>query len=464
MSTSPAASRPSPTSAPARGPRRSLGDLLRLEVAGGLTLLVAATLALVLANSPLADDYTSLRDTYLGVELPGSWTLRMTVGHWASDALLAVFFFVAGTELKRELVTGELRNPAKAALPIMAAVGGMVVPALVYLVVATAGGGGSEGWAVPMATDIAFALGVLAVVGRGLPTALRTFLLTLAIVDDLIAIMVIAVFFASGLNFVALGLAVAGLVLFWYLHRSGVRGWWVYVPLGVVVWALVLNSGVHATIAGVALGMLLRATPREGEEHTPAERVADLLQPWSAGLAVPLFALFAAGVPVSAATLTGLADRPEALGVATGLVVGKFVGILGASFLMVTFTKARLSASLRWADLAGAALLAGIGFTVSLLIADLAFTDRELAEQAKAAVLLASLTAGVLATVVLRLRAAARRRAEDDGGAESGARPADAAPGSGGGRAPANNTPGSAADGQAADGSGGRAPEERPAD
>lgn len=396
--------------------RRSIAEFLRLEVAGGLMLLIAASLALFLVNSPLSESYESIRHEYLGFDLPGSWTLKMSVEHWAADGLLAVFFFIAGIELKRELVLGELRNPAAAALPIGAAVGGMAVPAIVYVTLVGSRGGDLSGWAVPMATDIAFALGVLAVVGRRLPSALRTFLLTLAIVDDLIAIIIIAVFFASALNFVALAGALAGLGLFYALHRRGVRGWYVYVPLALVIWALMYNSGVHATIAGVAIGMLLRTTPEGDEKDSPAEHIAHVVHPWSAGLAVPIFALFAAGVAVSADTLGDMAREPEALGIAAGLVLGKIIGIFGASFLMVTFTRAKLNPQLGWPDILGVSILAGIGFTVSLLIADLAFTDPELTEHAKAAVLLGSLTAGVCAAVVLLLRG----RAHDADGTGDG--------------------------------------------
>jgi NhaA family Na+:H+ antiporter len=403
--------------------KRSIAEFLRLEVSGGLMLLIAASLALFLVNSPFSDGYESLREHYLGFELPGDWTMKMSVEHWAADGLLAVFFFVVGIELKRELVMGELRNPAAAALPIVAAIGGMAVPAIVYVGLVSARGGDLSGWAVPMATDIAFALGVLAVVGRRLPSALRTFLLTLAIVDDLIAIIIIAVFFASGLNFVALLGALAGLALFYALHRKGVRGWYIYVPLALLIWALMFNSGVHATIAGVAIGMLLRTTPQGEEKYSPAEQIEHRVHPWSAGLAVPLFALFAAGVAVSADTLGDMAREPEALGIAAGLVVGKVIGIFGATWVMATFTRAKLNASLTWADVLGVSMLAGIGFTVSLLIADLAFTDPALGEHAKAAVLLGSLTAGVLASLVLILRGRAHQHDDlaDDGEHTAGA-------------------------------------------
>ncbi|MEO3750033.1 Na+/H+ antiporter NhaA [Streptomyces sp. B6B3] len=382
--------------------RRSVAEYLRTEVSGGLLLLIAAALAVILANSPLSDAYASLRDHHLDIPALG---LELSVGHWASDGLLAVFFFVAGVELKRELVVGELRHPAAAALPVLAAIGGMVCPALIYLAVAGPGGGRLDGWAVPMATDIAFALGVLAVVGRHLPSALRTFLLTLAIVDDLIAILVIAVFYTSTLNLPALGGALAGLVLFRLLHWRNVRGWYVYVPLSLAIWVLMFNSGVHATIAGVAIGMLLRATTTEFEKQSPAERVQHLLHPYSAAIAVPVFALFAAGVEVSPAIVGELFGEPEALGVLLGLFVGKFVGVFGSTYLAARFTRARLHPSLGWADIAGLALLAGIGFTVSLLITELAFAGLpELEDHVKVAVLLGSLIAALAASAVLTLR------------------------------------------------------------
>ncbi|SOD65095.1 sodium/proton antiporter, NhaA family [Streptomyces zhaozhouensis] len=396
---------------PAERDRRSVAEFLRLEVTGGMLLLVAAALALFLANSPWSAGYESVRDHHLEIPFLG---LDLSVGHWAADGLLAVFFFVAGTELKRELTVGELRRPAAAALPVMAAIGGMVTPALIYLAVALPSGGASDGWAVPMATDIAFALGVLAVVGRRLPSALRTFLLTLAIVDDLIAILVIAVFFTSELDVLALAGAAAGLLLFRLLHTRGVRGWYWYVPLALAVWTLTYHSGVHATVAGVALGMLLRATPRDDEESTPAEHIGHLVHPFSAGLAVPLFALFAAGVPVSAATLGEMAGEPEALGVVLGLFLGKLIGVFGATYLTARFTKARLNPQLGWPDVAGTALLAGIGFTVSLLIAELAFAgDPAMTEHVKAAVLLTSLLAATSAALMLTLRGRRLARSGD---------------------------------------------------
>ncbi|APE22438.1 MULTISPECIES: Na+/H+ antiporter NhaA [Streptomyces] len=382
--------------------RRYLTDALRTETVGGVLLLAAAVAALIWANTPISDSYESVSDFHIG---PAALGLDLSIQHWAADGLLAVFFFVAGIELKRELVAGELRDPKAAALPVIAAICGMAVPALVYTLVNVLGDGSTDGWAVPTATDIAFALAVLAVIGTSLPSALRAFLLTLAVVDDLFAILIIAIFFTSDLNFAALGGAVAGLVLFWLLLRKGVRGWYVYVPLALVIWALMYNSGVHATIAGVAMGLMLRCTTREGERHSPGEHIEHLVRPLSAGLAVPLFALFSAGVSVSGGALRDVFTEPVTLGVVLGLVVGKALGIFGGTWLAARFTKAELNPDLAWPDVFAVASLAGIGFTVSLLIGELAFAgDEALTDEVKASVLMGSLIAAVLASVLLKLR------------------------------------------------------------
>ncbi|MFF3846962.1 Na+/H+ antiporter NhaA [Streptomyces sp. NPDC002328] len=388
--------------------RTFVADALRTETVGGILLLVATVTALAWSNIPaLHDSYESVGDFHLGPEALG---LNLSIAHWAADGLLAIFFFVAGIELKRELVAGDLKDPRAAALPVVAALCGMAVPALVYTLTNLTGGGSTAGWAVPTATDIAFALAVLAVIGTSLPNALRAFLLTLAVVDDLFAILIIAVFFTSSLDFAALGGAVAGLVVFYLLLRKGVRGWYVYVPLGVVIWALMYNSGVHATIAGVAMGLMLRCAPREGEKRSPGERVEHLVRPLSAGLAVPLFALFSAGVTVSGSALGAVFTRPETLGVVLGLVVGKTIGIFGGTWLTARFTRASLSEDLAWADVFAVASLAGIGFTVSLLIGELAFEgDAALTDEVKAAVLTGSLIAATLATVLLKVRNAKYR-------------------------------------------------------
>jgi NhaA family Na+:H+ antiporter len=264
---------------------------------------------------------------------------------------------------------------------------------------------------VPTATDIAFALAVLAVIGTSLPSALRAFLLTLAVVDDLFAILIIAVFFTDHLDFAALGGAVVGLAVFWLLLRKGVRGWYVYVPLALVIWGLMYNSGIHATIAGVAMGLMLRCTPHDGEAHSPGEHIEHLVRPVSAGFAVPLFALFSAGVAVSGDAIGEVFTRPETLGVVLGLVVGKAVGIFGGTWLAARFTRAELSEDLAWPDVFAVSSLAGIGFTVSLLIGELAFEgDEALTDEVKAAVLMGSLIAAIAASVLLKIRNAKYRK------------------------------------------------------
>nr|WP_203601651.1 Na+/H+ antiporter NhaA [Streptomyces sp. SID9727] len=381
--------------------RNYVADALRTETVGGVILLVAAVAALVWANTA-GSSYSAVSHFHIGPETLG---LHLSVEHWAADGLLAIFFFVAGVELKRELVAGELRDPKAAALPVAAALCGMAVPAVIYTLVNVFGDGSTDGWAVPTATDIAFALAVLAVIGASLPSALRAFLLTLAVVDDLFAILVIAIFFTDDIDFLALGGAFLGLGLFYLLLRLGVRGWYVYVPLALVIWGLMYNSGIHATIAGVAMGLMLRCTRREGEEHSPGERIEHLVHPLSAGFAVPVFALFSAGVSLSGGAMASVFDQPETLGVVLGLVAGKTIGVFGGTWLTTRLTRAELNKDLAWADVFAIATLAGIGFTVSLLIGELAFAgDDDMINQIKASVLLGSLIAAVLSGVLLKLR------------------------------------------------------------
>ncbi|MGW7006496.1 Na+/H+ antiporter NhaA [Streptomyces sp. NPDC054933] len=392
--------------------RNFVADALRAETVGGVLLLIAAVVALILANTPLSSGYVALRDFHLG---PAALHLHLSVADWAKDGLLTIFFFVAGIELKRELVAGELRSPSAAALPVIAAVCGMAVPALVYTTVSASGGGSLRGWAVPTATDIAFALAVLAVIGTALPSALRAFLLTLAVVDDLFAILIIAIFYTTKIAFAALGLAVAGLFVFWLLLRKRVRGWYVYVPLALAIWALMHASGVHATIAGVAMGLMLRCTKDAGENVSPAEHIEHLVRPLSAGIAVPLFALFAAGVSLSGGALRGVFTSPETLGVVLGLFLGKAAGVFGGTWFAARFTKATLNPELAWADVAAVACLGGIGFTVSLLIGELAFAaDPAVTDEVKAAVLIGSLISAVAAGALLKIRNTKYRRLCDE--------------------------------------------------
>ncbi|RKT52120.1 Na+/H+ antiporter NhaA [Saccharothrix australiensis] len=383
---------------------------LRAETVGGMILLGATAIALIWANSPLGGVYAAVRDFHLG---PESLHLSLSVGDWAKDGLLAIFFFVAGLELKRELVIGELNNVKAATLPVVAAIGGMVVPALIALGVGWGEPGIERAWAIPVATDIAFALGVLAITASGLPSSLRVFLLSLAVVDDLGAIIVIAVLFTAQFNALAALAAVALLALYAFLQRKRVTTPWLYVPIAVGTWVAVHAAGIHATIAGVALALLTRVRKDHYEREAPALRLEHRLQPWSAGVAVPVFALFAAGVPVSGEALGSLFRDRIALGIILGLVVGKLVGIVGASALAVLLKAAVWPSGAGPRDIVAVAMLGGVGFTVSLLISDLAL-EGQAAEQAKAAVLLASMTASLLAAVLLIRRSRVHQRADDD--------------------------------------------------
>jgi NhaA family Na+:H+ antiporter len=397
-----------------------VAEVLRRETVGGMLLLAAAAAALVWANSPWAPAYRAVSEFAIGSE---QLHLRLSVASWAADGLLAIFFFVVGLELKREFVAGDLRDPARAALPIAAAIGGMIVPAAIFIGVNIAAGDRENlgGWAVPIATDIAFALAVLAVFSTHLPTALRTFLLTLAVVDDLLAIIVIAAFYTDHLAPGPLALALIPGGLFAAAVQRGVTRWWVLVPLAAATWALVHASGIHATVAGVVLGFTVPVLGR----HALAERFEHQLRPISAGIAVPVFAFFAAGVTVGG--WSGLGDalsHPATVGVMAGLVLGKPLGVLSTTFLLARFTRATLDEDLAWRDVLGVALLAGIGFTVSLLIGELAFGYGTVTgADAKIGVLVGSVVAGVLAAGVLVSRNAAYRRiheretadADDDG-------------------------------------------------
>ncbi|MCZ8381613.1 Na+/H+ antiporter NhaA [Mycobacterium sp. CPCC 205372] len=414
MQKDPGGSAPPPRSLLARGSwaeTSRVADVLRKETVGGAALLVASVVALVWANSPWSASYAALRDLHVGTDRFGLH-LNLTLGTWAADGLLAIFFFVVGLELKREFVAGDLRDPRRAALPIAAAVGGMVVPAAIFVAMTySVGDGATRGWAIPTATDIAFAVAVLAVISTHLPAALRMFLLTLAVVDDLLAITVIAVFYTEDIKLWALAAAAVPLLVFAVLVQRRVRSWWLLVPLGLATWVLMHESGVHATVAGVLLGFtvpVVRSRAAGGPDAGPglAEHFEHRIRPLSAGVAIPVFAFFAAGVTIGG--LHGLTDAltdPIALGIVLGLVVGKTVGIFGTARILSALTRASLDSALRWVDVFGMAMLAGIGFTVSLLIGDLAYGDdsgRE--DHVKIGVLVGSLTAAVLATVVLRLR------------------------------------------------------------
>jgi NhaA family Na+:H+ antiporter len=378
---------------------------LRTETVGGVILLVATAVALVWANSPWSEGYQAMRDAVVG---PAALHLDLTLAQWATDGLLAVFFFVVGLELKRELVIGELSTRSQALLPVAAALGGMLVPAGLALLVGRGAPGMDQAWTIPVATDIAFALGVLALAGTALPTTARIFLLALAVVDDLGAIVVIAVLFSVGLNLIALAAAAALALLYWWLQRRRVTTAWLYVPIAAGMWIAVHEAGVHATLAGVVLGVLTRVRPDPDEREAPAIRLEHRLQPWSAALCVPLFALFAAGVPVGPEALRAVVTEPVAQAVVVGLLLGKVVGIFGASYLMVRLTPASRPAGLSWRDVLAVSTLGGVGFTVSLLMTELSLDGPDV-DTAKAAVLLASSAAALIGAAVLAVRSRAHR-------------------------------------------------------
>ncbi|MFM5968015.1 MAG: Na+/H+ antiporter NhaA [Micrococcales bacterium] len=368
-----------------------LSRALRNETTGGILLLLAASSALIWINLDRSS-FSQLRDFQIG---PSQWHLDLSLGKWAADGLLAIFFFVAGIELKHELVEGSLKDKRVAAVPIAAALGGMLAPALIFLSL-NAGTTGQRGWGIPMATDIAFALAVLAVAGRRLPIELRAFLLTLAVVDDLGAIIVIAIFYTAKLNLLALAIALGGLFIFGMLQKKRVTGWYFYLPLAAVIWAATHESGIHATVAGVAMGLLMNLKQ--------TDRVLNIVHPISAGFAVPVFAFFSAGVLIDATSFEKLTSEPVALGIALGLLLGKPIGVVGTAWLVSRFTRASLSKALSWWDVAAIGVLAGIGFTVSLLINELAFKGQEVAELGTLAVLTASTIAAVLAIIALSIR------------------------------------------------------------
>lgn len=411
--------RATPISFPERGTYAEasrIGALLRKEAVGGALLVGAAVIAMVWANSPAAASYFALRDFTVGY---APWHLDLSLGAWAADGLLAIFFFLVGLELKREVVVGDLRDVRTASVPIAAAAGGVIVPAVIYAVLVAQHPTLAVGWAIPTATDIAFAVAVLALVGSHLPSPLRIFLLTLAVVDDLIAIAIIAVFYTTDIDVLALVLAVVAIVVYGFIaqryqkvfHLRPAAAWFVLLPIGFVAWALMHASGVHATIAGVALAFTIPVRQPRGEPLTDkagglAEEFEHRFRPLSAGFAVPVFAFFAAGVALGGpeGIIRAVTD-PVTLAVVAGLVIGKPIGIVLTTRIVTAVTRARLDPALRWIDLIGVGVLAGIGFTVSLLIAELSFgVDSVHNDDAKIAIMVASVIASLGAAVILLAR------------------------------------------------------------
>lgn len=395
---------------------RPLQAFVSTEAAGGIVLLLAAGAALVWVNAPFGGTYgdTWSQPLTLGV---GRAAIELTLVGWVNDALMALFFFVVGMEIKRELLAGELSEPRKAMLPIAAALGGMIVPALIYALF-NAGGDAAWGWGIPMATDIAFAVGVLSLLGRRVPTSLKVFLLALAIVDDLGAIAVIAVFYSDGLALGWFAAATGAFAAVYVLGRAGIIHLGLYIVLGVFAWIAVYESGVHATIAGAAMGLLMPASSgAAADAGGPApsmviDRVEAALHPWTSFAVIPLFALANAGVELGGGAVRDAATSPVAAGVALGLLVGKPAGITLAAFVAVRVGVASLPAGVRWRDLAAVSMVAGIGFTVSLFISALAFTDAAFVAEAKMAILAGSAMSGVAGLVALWLSLSSR--AESD--------------------------------------------------
>lgn len=401
-----------------------ISEILRKETVGGVLLVVAATIAIVWANSPAAEVYFTIRDFELGYE---PWHLKLSLGAWAADGLLAIFFFLVGLELKREFVAGDLRRFSTAIVPVAAAVGGVAVPAVVYILIVRGDAAVSQGWAIPTATDIAFALAVLAIIGSKLPSALRIFLLTLAVVDDLIAISIIAIFYTDRIDIIPLVIALVVIVVYGciaqryreFFGRRAFAAWVILLPIGIVAWAFMHASGIHATIAGVLLGFTVPVKLRAAADRDPsagrglAEEFEHRFRPISAGVAVPVFAFFAAGVAVGGWDGVQIAvAAPVTVAIVAALVVGKPLGIVVTTWLLTRAAGIRLDPALRWVDLIGVGLLAGIGFTVSLLIAELSFApEAPEYDFAKFAILAASVTAALLASVLLGLRNRAHGKA-----------------------------------------------------
>ncbi|MGV8877049.1 MAG: Na+/H+ antiporter NhaA [Rhodoglobus sp.] len=398
-------------------PRTRLRRWVTKETTSGILLMVAAALALIWANSPVRASYLALSEIVVG---PASLHLDLSLSTWAADGLLAIFFFVVGVELKHELIAGSLRKPREAAVPVFAAVGGMLFPALLFVIIVLTMGDASAlpGWAIPTATDIAFALAVLAIFGRGLPRALRTFLLTMAVVDDLLAIVIIALFYTDGINIVSLIFSLIAIAAFAFVVRSRKPFWWLLLPLALVAWAFMHDSGVHATIAGVVLGFTVPAKVLFGEKEPRTHVFDDAIRPTSSGIALPIFAFFAAGVSlVDDERIGSVLIQPVVAAIIVGLVLGKIVGVLGTTALITKVTKLRLADSIGLRDLLPIGFLTGIGFTVSLLISELSFPDSVHTTGAKIAILGGTAIAAILAAISLRWdsRLARKRDMNDDG-------------------------------------------------
>lgn len=415
---------------------------LHKEASGGILLIIATVIALIWANSPFAESYHHLWHTYVSINI-GNTGLNYSLHHWINDGLMVIFFFVVGLEIKRELLVGELSSAKKAALPIAAALGGMIFPALIYIIF-NFGSEGSTGWGIPMATDIAFVVGILALLGNRVPLALKIFILALAIVDDIGAVLVIAIFYTSDISLISLAIAVVLLVVLIVMNRIGVRNLLIYTIVGVALWLAFLKSGVHATVAGVLLAFTIPASSRintkkftdetnqlvkdfdsagdHGENVltnserlsivdeienncekilTPLQRFEHGLHPWVSFLIMPVFALANAGVTIGSGLTTAI-THSVSIGIILGLFLGKQIGIFLFSFAAVKFKIASVPEGVSWKKIYSAAILAGIGFTMSLFIANLAFGNPELLDIAKVGILSGSLLSGIIGFIILK--------------------------------------------------------------
>ena len=417
-------------------------EFLHQEASGGILLIIATVIALAWANSPFAESYHHLWHTYLSIDL-GGIGLKYSLHHWINDGLMVIFFFVVGLEIKRELLVGELSSVKKAALPIAAALGGMVFPALIYTIF-NLGTEGASGWGIPMATDIAFVVGILALLGKRVPLALKIFILALAIVDDLGAVLVIAIFYTSNISFTSLLIGGGFLVLLIAMNRMGVRNLLIYTLVGVGLWLAFLKSGVHATVAGVLLAFTIPVSSRintkkfknetesllkdfdNAGEHgdnvltnsdrlsiidqienncekilTPLQRFEHGLHPWVSFFIMPVFALANAGVTIGSG-LTSAITHPVSIGIILGLFLGKQIGIFSFSYLAVKLKLASEPEGVSWKKIYAASVLAGIGFTMSLFIANLAFNSPELLNISKVGILAGSLLSGIIGFIILK--------------------------------------------------------------
>jgi Na+:H+ antiporter, NhaA family len=383
-------------------PLSAIREFLRHEAAGGIVLLAAAALAFILTNSPLAGHYLQFFDLHLTVKL-GDVGLDKSLGHWINDGLMAIFFFLVGLEIKRELIEGELSRPRQAALPAIAAIGGMAAPAMVYFLLNAGTPETLPGWAIPAATDIAFAMGVVGLLGNRVPESLKIFLLALAIIDDLGAIIIIAIFYTADLSLLALGLASIGIAILVIMNRLGVQRLAAYVLVGIYVWACVLESGVHATLAGTVVGLCVPLRTRDGtsdDEHSLAKRCIHGLHPWVAFAIMPAFAFANAGV-----SLKGLSWEtvvaPVTLGVALGLFIGKQAGVMAAITLARLCRIARLPEGAGWSQTYGVAILTGVGFTMSLFMGSLAFPGADHIVEMRLGVIGGSILSAVAGLLIL---------------------------------------------------------------